>query len=145
MTTPSHIPYLLLVDDDPDDRDLFMEAFSKQNPDCVVEQANSGRGVLAFLESVDELPAVLLLDYQMPDLNGPEILQHLAANSRYKEMTKIVWSTSQQVKDMEDCKRLGAAHYMVKPVDTIELNNIIRQVTTIFYLASLDKEKSALL
>lgn len=143
MTPYMHIPYLLLADDDPDDRSWFTEAFIQQNPGCIVEQTTSGLAVLEFLKDARELPLILLLDFQMPDINGPEILQQLATNSRYRQMIKVMWSTSQRLKDIEDCKKLGAAHYMVKPGDTRELHNIVQKVSTIFYLAALEKGRNS--
>jgi CheY-like chemotaxis protein len=142
MSTPStHTPYLLLADDDAEDRSWFLEAFIQLNPGCIVEQTSSGLAVLEFLKAAGELPLVLMLDFQMPDLNGPEILQHLAANSRYRKMTKVIWSSSRRIKDMEDCQRLGASHYIVKPSDTMELQFIVKKVGAIFYLASMEREE----
>jgi len=129
-------PYLLIVDDDQDDLDIFTEAFVRDIPGYHVEHATGGKAVLQFLEKAPELPVVLILDYQMPDLNGPDVLRHLAANPRYKRLTKVMWSTSRRVKDMEDCKKLGAAHYLIKPSDNKELKNMIHQITTILDLAA---------
>ena len=126
-----HIPYLLLADDDAEDRDLFTEAFLKQNPGFAIEHASCGKDVLDFLCKATELPVVLVLDYQMPDLNGPEVLQFLAASQRYRDVVKVMWSTSRRVKDMEECKKLGASYYLVKPADNRELDNMIRQMTAI--------------
>ena len=127
-------PYLLLVDDDPDDCDLFSEAFHSRNPDIAVKYAGGGREVLDFLERCekDQLPAVLLIDYQMPGINGRELLRILQANSRYRHLVKVMWSTSIRVKDMEDCKRDGALQYLIKPATNEDLDQVIHQMTTIF-------------
>jgi CheY-like chemotaxis protein len=130
------MPYLLIADDDQDDLDLFTEAFVRDNPGYDVEHAPGGKAVLQFLDNADELPLVLILDFQMPDLNGPEVLRQLAADNRYKNLVKVMWSTSRRIKDMEDCKSLGAAHYLVKPGDNRELNSMIHQMTTILDFAA---------
>lgn len=130
------MPYLLIADDDQDDLDIFTEAFVRHHPGYDVEHAPGGKAVLQFLDKAPELPLVLILDYQMPDLNGPEVLQHLAANIRYKNLMKIMWSTSRRIKDMEDCKKLGAAHYLVKPGDNQELNHIVHQMKAILEVAA---------
>ena len=122
-------PYLLIADDDQDDLDMLTEAFVRQNPGYLVEHVSGGKAVLQYLDKTTELPAMLVLDYQMPDLNGPEVLQRLAADRRYTGLLKVIWSTSRRVKDMEDCKRLGAAHYLIKPGDSKELSSIIHQIT----------------
>ena len=130
------MPYLLIVDDDQDDLDIFTEAFVRDIPGYDVEHAPGGKAALQFLDEAPELPLVLVLDYQMPDLNGPEVLRHLAVNPRYKQMTKIMWSSSPRVKDMEDCKKLGATHYLIKPGDNKELSHMIHQMTTILEFAA---------
>jgi CheY-like chemotaxis protein len=130
------MPYLLIADDDQDDLDIFTEAFVRDHPGYNVECASGGKAVLQFLDNAPELPLLLLLDYQMPDLNGPEVLRHLAANARYKNLVKVMWSTSRRIKDMEDCKKLGAAHYLVKPSDYRELNSMIRQMMEILDIAA---------
>ena len=124
-------PYLLIADDDQDDLDMLTEALMRQHPGYVIEHATGGHAVLQFLDNAPELPAMLILDYQMPDLNGPEVLQRLAANTRYRHLVKVIWSTSRRIKDMEDCKKLGAAHYLIKPGDNRELNSVIHQVIAI--------------
>ncbi|HEV2482234.1 MAG TPA: response regulator [Puia sp.] len=125
------MPYLLIADDDQDDLDIFTEAFVRDIPGYHVEHAPGGKAALQFLDKATELPLVLILDYQMPDLNGPDVLRHLAADSRYEQMTKVMWSTSRRIKDMEDCKKLGATHYLIKPGDNKELSHMIHQMTTI--------------
>lgn len=139
MTTSNHIPYLLLADDDPDDRSLFTETFRHQNPGYPVEEVNGGMAAVEYLKEAVVLPVVLVLDYQMPDLSGPEVLRRLAVNDRYMHMVKIMWSNSHPDMKIEECKRLGADHYIRKPANAIELNIIMRQVRDIFDSAAMEK------
>lgn len=138
----ANAPYLLLVDDDPEDRELFIAAFTKENPTIPVKSASNGIEVMTFLEKHSDiaLPKVLLIDYQMPILDGPGLLQALETDSRYKHIIKIMWSTSQRTKDMEDCRRHGASHYLVKPATNFELQKIIHQLTAVFDFASREKQ-----
>ena len=131
-------PYLLLADDDPEDRQLLSDEFVHQNPGVRVLHAADGQEVLKYLNdcAVEDLPLVLVLDYQMPDLNAPQILLRLTANNLYRRIVKVVWSSSQRIKDMEDCKRLGASHYLVKPATVEELKRSVRQLTAILNFAS---------
>jgi len=133
MTTSIHIPYLLLADDDPDDRSFFADAFRQQNQGFLVEQVGGGVAALEYLKEAVILPVVLLLDYQMPDLSGPEVLQQLAIDSRYTHIVKIMWSNSHPDMTTKECKRLGADHYIRKPTSAIELNAIVRQVRDILW------------
>ena len=134
----THKPYILIADDDPDDRLLFSEEFTSFNPGTVVLHAEGGYQLLSLLNerSVDGLPAVIVLDYKMPDLTGPEVLQQLAANDRYRKIVKVMWSTSQRTKDIEDCLRLGAMTYLVKPGSVEELKSAMHLLTDIFEKAA---------
>lgn len=132
------MPYLLIADDDQDDLDIFTEAFVRQNPGYSVAHATGGKAALQFLNSARELPTIVVLDYQMPDLTGPEVLKELSIDARYKHMVKVMWSTSRRIKDMEDCKRLGASYYLVKPGDNKELEHMIHQMTAILDFAKRD-------
>jgi len=131
-------PYLLVADDDRDDIELFGDAFTLRNPTIPIESVNSGKQLIKFLDecSVASLPTLLLLDYQLHDLSGPEILAQLGGSPRYKQMIKVMWSTSRRVKDMEDCKKLGAAHYFVKPSGNDELEKMITAASVLFSSAA---------
>lgn len=134
-------PYLLLVDDDPDDRDLFAAEFETANPTVPVKYASSGQEALKMLEESPSstLPAVLLIDYQMPGLNGLGLLQILQKTPKFNGITKIMWSSSQRVKDMEDCKKFGASHYLVKPATNAELHKVVHQLTAVFDYLSRER------
>jgi len=136
MQTP--IPYLLLVDDDPDDRESFATEFIFQNPGITVTQMESGHGLLQYLNNCppEQLPAVLVLDFNMPDLTGPQLLSTISANDQYDRIVKAVWSTSRRTRDMQDSLRFGAAHYFVKPSTLVELKIVIQQLSTIFKMAA---------
>lgn len=141
MTMASVQPYLLLIDDDADDREFFLDAFAAVNPAVEVQYASNGLEALKMLEDLaaTELPSALLIDYQMPGLSGLALLQALQNNPRYSHITKIIWSSSQRIKDIEDCKRFGAANYLIKPSTTAELHKVVHQLTAVFQFASEKK------
>ena len=126
-------PYILLVDDDPDDRQFFHDEFAQQCPEITVIHMPGGNALLQYLDECpeDQLPVAIVLDFQMPDINAPEILRQIAANDRYKQISKVIWSTSSRTQDMQECKRLGAMHYIIKPGTIDEMKNAIRQLTSI--------------
>ncbi|HXD79234.1 MAG TPA: response regulator [Puia sp.] len=126
--------YLMVADDDADDRLLFGAEFELLNPDISVKYAGSGSELLDYLAHCPTagLPAVILLDYKMHDVSGPEVLQILMADRRYAEIVVVVWSTSQRAEDMEKCKRLGAVEYLVKPGTNDDLDQIVRRLATFF-------------
>lgn len=130
-------PYLLIVDDDPEDIHLLSNAFSDKNPSVIVRHATRGDELLTYLRNCrnENLPAVLVLDYKMQGLDGPEILRLLREDARFKPILKVIWSTSQREKDIQNCMTLGAIHYFVKPSSKKELDQIIHQLKAIFDLA----------
>ena len=143
-------PYLLLADDDPDDQETFLEAFSRLNVHAAVRTVNDGKELFEFLDGrpPDELPVMILLDYKMPLVTAPEILERLSNHPLYAAIVKVVWSSSERSKDMQDCLRLGATAYFKKPSTAKELDEIIRQIDAILaqqavlYKAGVDRSST---
>lgn len=130
-------PYLLILDDDPEDIDLLSNAFNEKNPHIVMRRAVRSEELLTYLRNCrnEHLPAVLVLDYKMQGLDGPEILRLLREDARYKSILKVMWSSSQRDKDIQTCLNLGAIHYFIKPSSRTELDKIIQQLKAIFDMA----------
>jgi CheY-like chemotaxis protein len=135
------LPYILLADDDPDDQEVFCDAFTRLNPHACVKIVGDGNELFEFLDgcTVHELPALILIDFKMPLVTGPEILQRLDANNIYRAIPKLIWSTSVRSKDIEECKRLGADDYLKKPATVAETDGLTRQINSI--LTALQRAK----
>jgi CheY-like chemotaxis protein len=131
-------PYLIVVDDDPDDLLIFQQEFEVQHPGISVFYLSSGMELLDNLahSTGSELPPVILLDFKMPDVSGAEILELLNADRKYDRLVRIVWSTSQLAKDIESCRRLGVADFLVKPASNEELHCVVSKVVRIFETAT---------
>jgi len=130
----NQLPYILLADDDPDDRDALIQPFIQQNPGAGVQCADDGRQLLDFLERCPsgELPVLILMDYKMPFLTAAEILERLAGNMRYSGILKLVWSTSDRAEYVDRCAVHGASHYFAKPNSVNELESIVDRITRVF-------------
>jgi CheY-like chemotaxis protein len=128
------LPYILLADDDPDDLFTFLQAFGELDPHVPIYTVTDGQELIEFLEGCipDELPSLIILDYKMPILSGPEVLQKLASNSEHALIPKVVWSTSKRTQDIENCVRFGAAGYFLKPASSRELAELIQKIELIY-------------
>jgi CheY-like chemotaxis protein len=106
-----------MVDDDAEDRMLMQDMFYEIGAPDAAHYEESAETALSYLESLsdDELPSVIILDMNMPKLNGTEVLKLLKTNSRFKNITVIIYSTSENLIEKEQTLKLGAHSYFIKP------------------------------
>ena len=130
IITGSEIPskFILLGEDDSDDEEMLKEVFESIDDTFILFFVNNGNEVLSALEKLkdDQLPCLIVLDYNMPGLNGADILQELGSNERYKRIPKIVWSTAASEKFRNLCMELGAMDYVIKPSNISDLEKSAR-------------------
>lgn len=121
---------VLYADDDVDDKNWLHEACKALDSYLDIHFVNNGNEVLEFLEqlSEDELPALIVLDLNMPELDGKQTLQRLKKHPVFKQIPVIIVTTSSNLLDKEVCKRLGAALYMTKPDTHQEWQQVIRSL-----------------
>jgi len=125
--------FILLGEDDSDDQEMLKDVFASVDATFVLFFVNNGGEILSALEKLknDQMPCLIVLDYNMPGLNGADILRELSSNPRYKNIPKVVWSTSGSEKFRKLCLELGAMDYVIKP------NNINDLEKTARYMLSL--------
>ena len=113
----SHQKKILYADDDPDDKSWVLEACKAIDLVLTIDFVENGREVLHYLNQLsgNEMPALIVLDLNMPELDGRQTLQRIKADDLYKNIPVLIVTTSSNKVDMEMCKRLGAALYLVKP------------------------------
>ena len=121
---------MLIGEDDIDDKEILEEIFESIDLSIQLEFINSGEKLVNYLEVVEEdkLPCLIILDYNMPDLNGAEILECLQENERVKSIPKMIWSTSNAPAYKNRCLELGACDYLVKPSRIKDLENMLRHM-----------------
>jgi CheY-like chemotaxis protein len=124
----SSAKFILFGEDDIDDEELLREVFAQVDPSFTFVFVNNGKNVIPELEKMDthNLPCLIILDYNMPSLNGGEILRELKRYSRYDSIPKIIWSTSGSATYKELCLQLGACDYITKPSSIKELSEVAR-------------------
>lgn len=110
---------ILLADDDNDDKAIFLEAINELGKDVFwVSTAENGHEAIQILSNIkpgDELPALVILDQNMPRMTGKETLAQLKQSPRFRDIPVIIYSTYNNNKFIEECRMLGAAAIISKP------------------------------
>jgi CheY-like chemotaxis protein len=121
---------ILAADDDPEDLELIEDAFSSLEPDIALHKVTNGRAVLDYLNnrSDSDLPCLIILDYNMPELNGSQVLAKIGREQRYAGIPKLVLSTSSAPIHIHECMTNGASEYYVKPNNLRELESLAKKM-----------------
>lgn len=127
---------ILLVEDNPDDVELTMRAFRKNNIANKVVVARDGVEALDFLfcqgtyasrDNTDN-PRLILLDLKLPKLDGLQVLARLRANDRTKLVPVVILTSSKEEQDLISGYKSGANSYVRKPVDFVHFVDAVRQI-----------------
>jgi two-component system response regulator len=122
---------LLIVEDNPDDVELTLLAFEQTGLNENVIIARDGVEAINYLfaENGSEiLPDLVLLDLQLPRINGLEVLKQIRANARTKLLPIVILTTSNEESDRLQGYGLGCNSYIRKPVDYDQFLNVIQQM-----------------
>ena len=123
------------MEDNPSDIQLTQRAFAKgqlANPLIVVED---GQAALDYLAAPDaELPAVVLLDLNLPRVGGLEVLRRIRSEPRTRHVPVVILTTSKQEQDLMQGYSLGANSYVRKPVSFAEFSTAVAQLG-VYWLA----------
>lgn len=123
-------PYVVLAEDDKDDRDFFCAGMRRVYPHIDILAFEGGNQMMEFLKQCpnSELPSCIILDYKMSPHNAPLVLMAMAEDTPYTRIPKLVWSTSARQKDAEECLRLGAVRFILKPHTDAQFDDILRSI-----------------
>lgn len=123
--TSVHKPLILIVEDDEDDRHLIQEAFQESGHRYDLCFAHDGADALEQLQGMTTLPTLVLLDANMPRMNGFEFLQRVRASDALRCLPVVMFSTSGAAKTVKEAYEWGANSYIQKPRDFLQLGEII--------------------
>lgn len=119
----------MIIDDDVDDQELFVEAIAELNAPFSCETASNGEDGLQKLgDSSYQLPDLIFLDLNMPRLNGKQCLERIKSSVKLRDIPVIIYSTSSQDNDVRDCIALGAVHFLTKPSSFNELCRSLSEI-----------------
>lgn len=127
---------MLLVEDNPDDVELTLRAFAKGNLAHDVVVARDGIEALDYLfrtgahagRDPSPTPDVVLLDLQLPKVDGLEVLQRIRADPRTRRLPVVILTSSREERDVFRSYDLGANSFVRKPVDFMEFVDAARQL-----------------
>ena len=120
----------LLVDDDTDDRELFSEALASVNPVIICDLAADAEEALTKLGGNKDVPDVIFLDINLPATTGWQFLSNLKTTTAYKDIPVIMYSTSNNQRDKEIARKLGALCFITKPSAFKKLKSTLDLVIT---------------
>jgi len=129
-----HQKTILLVEDNPDDAELTLRAFRKNQIANRIELAVNGPEALSFLHSQsngaysNQLPEVMLLDLKLPMMDGLEVLQTVRAHPRTRHLPVVILTSSKEEKDLVSSYQFGANSYVRKPVSFHEFTEAAREL-----------------
>jgi CheY-like chemotaxis protein len=126
---------ILLVEDNPNDAELTMEALAEHHLANGVELVKDGAAALDYLyrrgsyaERNDLNPAVVLLDLKLPKVDGLEVLRVIKSDAQLKLIPVVVLTSSREERDMIESYRLGVNAYVVKPVNFHDFIDAVKEL-----------------
>lgn len=126
---------ILLVEDNPNDVELTLEALAEQHLANRVVVLNDGAQAMDYLhyEGIyknreKETPAVILLDIKMPRMDGIEVLQKIKKDPELMTIPVVMLTSSREEPDLKKCYELGVNAYVVKPVNFKDFYEAVKQV-----------------
>lgn len=122
---------ILLVEDNPMDVDLTLRAFKRGHLVNPIEVARDGEEALAWIprwEAGELLPLVILLDINLPRVDGLEVLRQLREHPVSQALPVVVLTSSSEDRDIQAAYRLHANSYIIKPVDFDKFMEVAQQI-----------------
>ncbi len=127
---------ILLIDNEPNDVDLFRIAVENSGLDIHLQTVENGERALDYLQGFGRykdrfsypLPNVVVLDLHMPRKNGFEVLSWIRGSLEFRSLPVVVLSGSADADERERAYSLGASRFMVKPLGLFDLAESVREI-----------------
>lgn len=137
-------PPILIVEDSEDDHEALLRAFRHAGLAAPTHWCRSGEDAIDFLKGVGdyarsgtERPALVLLDLNMPGMDGRRTLEVIKSDEALKGIPVIILTTSGNARDVESCYQAGANSYIRKPISFDELIHAITRLKDYWFGAAL--------
>lgn len=133
MNKRSHDRTLLVVEDSNDDYEALTRVMKKIGFGVPVVWCKTGMETLEVLQKETEKPGLILLDLNIPGIDGAETLRRIKDDPALKTIPVIIFSTSASTRDIENCYRLGANSYIQKPFSLAEITGIMTAIKNYWF------------
>jgi CheY-like chemotaxis protein len=126
--------FILIAEDDADDRFLMQKALDELGYDIKIEFVENGVELLEHLNNIQSqkiagaYPRFILLDLNMPKMDGREVLKNIKTHPEFRKIPVIIFSTTKNQLEVKRCYDLGANTYIVKPVNFDSLVDTIQHI-----------------
>ncbi|WP_377475924.1 MAG: response regulator [Microcoleus anatoxicus] len=125
---------LLVVEDSNEDFEALQRFLRRSPIPVTIERCVNGEQALAFLyrtgsyvdRKIFPRPGLILLDLNLPGIDGPEVLRQIKKDVKLKTIPVVIFTTSNNPKDIEDCYISGANSYIIKPIDFAQLKRDVQ-------------------
>ena len=128
---------ILLVEDDNVDVMTVKRALKDLNIKNQLVSTANGEEALEYLKNNRNKPGIILLDLNMPKMNGIEFLTIVKADESLKKIPVVILTTSSQQQDIVECFKFSVAGYIVKSVDYAEFTEAINTINLYWTLSKL--------
>lgn len=131
--------FILVAEDDSDDRFLLQTAFKEKGYDDKLEFVENGVELIDFLSNIhnntsnSNYPYFILLDLNMPKKDGREALKEIKQHPVFKKIPIVVFTTTKNESEIKRCYELGANTYVVKPVSFEGLSKVLDDIRTYWF------------
>jgi CheY-like chemotaxis protein len=136
VTSDSDLIRVLLIEDNSGDALLIKEAFQESGSGCIITSASDGEAALEMLRGIGaEQPDLILLDLNLPKLNGHEVLKQLKADSRLRSIPVMILTSSCAYRDVSAAYDLHCNAYFCKPATFAEYVDLTHALTNFWQQA----------
>jgi CheY-like chemotaxis protein len=136
---------ILIVEDSDEDFEALMWALEKSDVNIPTVRCKDGEQAIKYLEErgthagreATRLPAIVLLDLNLPRTNGHQVLKHIKTSEHLRSLPVIGFTSSANAGDVQTCYQNGGNNYLVKPVGMAKLSELVRDVAEYWFRLSL--------
>jgi CheY-like chemotaxis protein len=104
-------PIILYAEDDFDDFESLKEALDQLSANQLLLHAKNGAEAVSFIENATVLPSLIVLDLNMPVMDGKEVLNWLKERNEYKNIPVMIFTTSSREEDVKLCQKYGCTFF----------------------------------